>query len=642
MKILSGGCTLDCFDACKFNIYVEGNNIVKIEGDKYHPYTKGFICKKGLRHLKRHNHLNRQYKPLLKVNNKWEEISFEEAVDIMAKKLVYYKENFGPKSYIYYEQYGSGTILKSIGEIFFNFFGGSCKQKGGPCWSAGMEAQKKNFGDVKSHSLEDMLNSKSIIIWGKNPAYTTIHTMNMIKIAQREGAYVIVIDPIFTQTAKQADFYVKVKPGGDGALALAMSKRIIELNLHDEEFIKNYVKNFKKYKDYLNKLKFENLYEISGVSMKDVDFLVKKYCDKYSTILLGYGMQKYLYGGSTIGNIDNLGAITGQIGESGGGINYANRVFPDILNTDPYDSHKYANDEFFYVSQMSDFIDENNIKMAVITKSNLLNQLPQLKKLEKAMEKIEFKVCFDLFLTDTAQICDLFIPVTSVFEGEDLLYSSMTNPYLTYIEKVIEPKNHLMDEYYFFQELARKLVIKNYPYVDKKSYLEKILQPLKSINENIGLDYLKDNYFTLQEDIPWQNKKFKTESRKFEIFINESALDINKNNKEYNFRLLTNHGKDSLFSQHYMDIEDKAVAYINAKMAKDHRFFQNDLIIIESQYGKIEVLLDIDDSICDNVIMMYAGWWKQHGNPNWIIKSDISDIGGQVIYNETFVKLYKY
>lgn len=642
MNILSGGCTLDCFDACKFNIYVEENNIVKIEGDKFHPYTKGFICKKGLNHLKRHNHLNRQYKPLLRVNNKWEEISFEEAIDIMAKKLTYYKENFGPKSYIYYEQYGSGSVLKSIGEIFFNFFGGSCKQKGGPCWSAGMKAQEKNFGDVKSHSLEDMLNSKNIIVWGKNPAYTTIHTMNMIKKAKREGAYVIVIDPIFTDTAKQADFYVKIKPGGDGALALSMAKRIIELNLHEEEFIKNYVENFEEYKDYLNKLKFENLYEISGVSMKDVDFLVKRYCDKYSTILLGYGMQKYLYGGSTIGNIDNLGAITGQIGQRGGGINYANRVFPNILNIDPYNSYKYANDEFFYVSKLSDFIEENNIKMAVITKSNLLNQLPQLKKLEKSMEKIEFKVCFDLFLTDTAQICDLFIPVTSVFEGEDLLYSSMTNPYLTYIEKAIQPKHYLMDEYYFFQELAKKLDIENYPYVDKKSYLEKIIQPLKSINKNMSLDYLKDNYFTLQEDIPWQNKKFKTKSKKFEIFINENALDVSKNNKKYNFRLLTNHGKDSLFSQHYMDIEDKAAAYINTEMAKEHRFSQNDLIIIESQYGKIEVLLKIDDSICDNVIMMYAGWWKKHGNPNWVIKSDISDIGGQITYNETFVKLYKY
>lgn len=642
MKVLSGGCTLDCYDACKFNVYTEDNNIAKIEGDKCHPYTKGFICKKGLKHVKRHNHLNRQYKPLLKVNHKWEEITFEEAIDIMAKKLNHYKENYGSKSFIYYEQYGSGSLLKSIGEIFFNFFGGSCKQKGGPCWSAGIEAQKRNFGDVKSHSLEDMLNSKTIIVWGKNPANTTIHTMNMIKIAQKSGAYVIVIDPILTPTAKQADFHLRIKPGGDGALALAMGKRIIELNLHNEDYINKYVKNFDEYKAYLDKLNLRNLCKMCGVTLPHLDFIVKKYAEIYSTILQGYGMQKYNYGGSTIGYINTLGAITGQIGYSGGGVNYANRVYPDILNTDPYHSYKYADDEFFYVSKISDFIEEKNIKMAVITKSNLLNQLPQLKKLEKAMSKIEFKVCFDLFLTDTAESCDLFIPVTSVFESEDLLYSSMTNPYLTYIEKALEPENDFMDEYYFFQEVARKLNLTNYPYVDKKEYLEKVIEPLRNIENDISLDYLAKNYFTIHKCIAWEDKRFKTESGKFEIFINEKALNPNKVDEEYNFRLLTNHGSDSLFSQHYMDYENKAKAFINKKMASKYKFYQDDLINMESSEGKIEVLVQIDDSICDDVVMMYAGWWKKHGNPNWIIKSGISDIGGQVTYNETFVKLYKY
>lgn len=641
MKVISGGCTLDCFDACRFNVYIEDNNVVKVQGDKAHPYTKGFICKKGLSHLKRHNHINRQYKPLLKVDNEWKEISFEQALDIMAGKLSYYKENYGSKSLMYYEQYGSGSVLKSIGDIFFNFFGGSCKPKGSPCWSAGIEAQKINFGDVKSHSLEDMLNSKTIIVWGKNPANTTIHTMTMIKKAKAAGAYVIVIDPIQTATAKQSDFYIQIKPGGDNAMALAMGKRIIELNLHNQEFINKYVKNFEKYKAYLDTLNLETLCNDAGISLEDLDFVVKKYTQPYSTILQGYGMQKYDHGGITIGNINTLGAITGQIGYSGGGVNYANSVYPDVLNTDPYESFKHADDKYFYVSKISDFIEENNIKMAVITKSNMLNQLPQLDKLKKAMDKIEFKVCFDLFLTDTAQACDLFIPVTSVFEGEDLLYSSMTNPYLTYIEKALEPENQLMDEYYFFMELAKKLNITTYPYVDKKEYLEKVIEPLKCINEEISLDYLAKNYFTIHESIAWEDKKFKTKSGKFEIFIDENALNISKNNKEYNFRLLTNHGRDSLFSQHYMDDENKSKAYINKSMADKYNLLEEDLIIMESELGKIEVSLEIDDSICDDVVMMYAGWWKKHGNPNWIIKSGISDIGGQITYNETFVKLYK-
>ena len=147
----SHGCTLDCFDACKLNVYSENNKVVKIEGDKNHPYTKGFICKKGLAHLDRLYHEKRIYKPLLKVNGQWNEITFEEAVSIMADKLTYYKDKYSSKSVLYYEQYGNGAILKSIGEVFLNFYGDTLRAKGGPCWSAGIAAQTLDFGDVRSH-----------------------------------------------------------------------------------------------------------------------------------------------------------------------------------------------------------------------------------------------------------------------------------------------------------------------------------------------------------------------------------------------------------------------------------------------------------------------------------------------------------
>ena len=106
MKKFSHGCTLDCADCCKFNVYKDGNNI-KIQGDKEHPYTKGFICKKGLAHLERLNHPKRIYSPLIKVNGKWKEINFEEALDILSEKLSFYKEKYSTRSIMYYEQYGN-------------------------------------------------------------------------------------------------------------------------------------------------------------------------------------------------------------------------------------------------------------------------------------------------------------------------------------------------------------------------------------------------------------------------------------------------------------------------------------------------------------------------------------------------------
>ena len=723
IKKLSHGCTLDCHDCCKFNVYTKGNNVVKIEGDKNHPYTKGFICKKGMAHLDRLNHKDRIKTPMLKVDGVWKEISFDKAIEIMAEKLTYYKEKYTSKSVMHYDQYGSGSVLKYIGDIFFNFYGGVSRHKGGPCWSAGMHAQKYDFGVAKSHAIEDMLNSKSIFVWGKNPAYTTIHTMQIIKKAKEKGIKIVVIDPIYTKTAQIADKYVQVNPGTDGALAIAMAKIIVEDKLYDEEYINSYVIGFEEYKKYLSSLELSFLIDECGVKENDIRELVDLYTNKYSSINVGYGLQKYKNGGNTIRAIDALGAITGQIGFSGGGVNYANKVYPSVINSDPYNSQSYGEDREFYVSNISKFIEESlkntsnkvnyasdeldttsnkvnyisdeldttsnkvnyvldelditsnktdyisnelynlsnksikdniPIKMAVITKSNMLNQLPDLVELERVFSKIEFKVCFDMFITDTATLCDMFIPCTNTLESEDIIYSSMTNPYITYNERAVNPAHKLMDEYYFFMELAKKMGLNDYPFVEKRTYLEKVIEPLKRFDKNLDIEKLKNNYFTIHNPVAWEDKKFETPSGKYELYsesiknlgISPTPVYISNKYKEIedkniSFRLLTNHHADTLFSQHFMDKKSIAQAYINRRMAKKVGIEDKDIVILRSKKAKINVQINIDDGVGNYIVKMYVGWWKKHGNPNSLTDTGISDFGGQVTYNESMVEIIR-
>ncbi|SJS55503.1 Formate dehydrogenase H [Clostridioides difficile] len=793
IKKLSHGCTLDCHDCCKFNVYTKGNNVVKIEGDKNHPYTKGFICKKGMAHLDRLNHKDRIKTPMLKVDGVWKEISFDKAIEIMAEKLTYYKEKYTSKSIMHYDQYGSGSVLKYIGDIFFNFYGGVSRHKGGPCWSAGMHAQKYDFGVAKSHAIEDMLNSKSIFVWGKNPAYTTIHTMQIIKKAKEKGIKIVVIDPIYTKTAQIADKYVQVNPGTDGALAIAMAKIIVEDKLYDEEYINSYVIGFEEYKKYLSSLELSFLIDECGVKENDIRELVDLYTNKYSSINVGYGLQKYKNGGNTIRAIDALGAITGQIGFSGGGVNYANKVYPSVINSDPYNSQSYGEDREFYVSNISKFIEESlkntsnkvnyasdeldmalhkvnyisdeldttsnkvnyvsdeldmalhkvncvsdeldmalhkvncvsdeldmalhkvncvsdeldmtsnkvnyvsdeldmtsnkvnyvldelditsnktdyisnelynlsnksikdniPIKMAVITKSNMLNQLPDLVELERVFSKIEFKVCFDMFITDTATLCDMFIPCTNTLESEDIIYSSMTNPYITYNERAVKPAHKLMDEYYFFMELAKKMGLNDYPFVEKRTYLEKVIEPLKRFDKNLDIEKLKNNYFTIHNPVAWEDKKFETPSGKYELYsesiknlgISPTPVYISNKYKEIedkniSFRLLTNHHADTLFSQHFMDKKSIAQAYINQRMAKKVGIEEKDIVILRSKKAKINVQINIDDGVGNYIVKMYVGWWKKHGNPNSLTDTGISDFGGQVTYNESMVEIIR-
>lgn len=142
-----------------------------------------------------------------------------------------------------------------------------------------------------------MLNSKNIFVWGKNPAYTTIHTMQMINKSRRKGSKLIIIDPIFTETVKVADKYIRINPGSDGALALAMIKIIFNQNLQDIDFINDYIVGCEEFKNYTDTLNLEYLIDECGVSESKIRELVKLYTDKYSTIYIGYGIQKYKNGG---------------------------------------------------------------------------------------------------------------------------------------------------------------------------------------------------------------------------------------------------------------------------------------------------------------------------------------------------------
>lgn len=572
-----------------------------------------------------------------------------------------------------------------------------------------MHAQKYDFGVAKSHAIEDMLNSKSIFVWGKNPAYTTIHTMQIIKKAKEKGIKIVVIDPIYTKTAQIADKYVQVNPGTDGALAIAMAKIIVEDKLYDEEYINSYVIGFEEYKKYLSSLELSFLIDECGVKENDIRELVDLYTNKYSSINVGYGLQKYKNGGNTIRAIDALGAITGQIGFSGGGVNYANKVYPSVINSDPYNSQSYGEDREFYVSNISKFIEESlkntsnkvnyasdeldmtsnkvnyvsdelditsnktdyisnelynlsnksikgniPIKMAVITKSNMLNQLPDLVELERVFSKIEFKVCFDMFITDTATLCDMFIPCTNTLESEDIIYSSMTNPYITYNERAVKPAHKLMDEYYFFMELAKKMGLNDYPFVEKRTYLEKVIEPLKRFDKNLDIEKLKNNYFTIHNPVAWEDKKFETPSGKYELYsesiknlgISPTPVYISNKYKEIedkniSFRLLTNHHADTLFSQHFMDKKSIAQAYINRRMAKKVGIEDKDIVILRSKKAKINVQINIDDGVGNYIVKMYVGWWKKHGNPNSLTDTGISDFGGQVTYNESMVEIIR-
>ncbi|MBC2851880.1 molybdopterin-dependent oxidoreductase [Cetobacterium sp. 8H] len=644
MEIFTNSCSLDCFDVCKIDVYKENNRIIKLEGNKSNKLTDGFLCSKGLKHLDRLYSNDRILKPLLKVDGAFKEISFEESLSVIKNELLNIKQNFSSESIIHYSESGAGGLLKGIEDIFFNFFGGISTASGGTCWSAGSAAHDYDFGDRKTSDLSDLKNVKVIILWSRNPAITSIHLYKKILKAKKNGAKIITVDFRKNESSLISDLHINLEAGSDGTFALALCKLIFERKLQDIIFCNDNIIGLNEFKEYLSTLDFTILLNECNLTFSSLETFLSYISLGNVMTFIGYGLQRYSNGGNNVRCIDALMSITGNIGKKGAGVFYSSKVYPEILNRDPYNSSSFAiNSREFPVTNFSDFIIDNNIKAIFVSKANPLTQLPNLNKTLTAYKSIPFKVCFDMFMTDTAKNSDLIIPVTNTLETEDIIYSSMLMPYLMYNHKVVNPIHELMDEYEFFKQLALSLNLSNYPQVSKEEYLNKVLSPLK-----ITLNDLKKQDINIQKGyIAWENLKFKTPSGKIEIY-SETALKDGfnplpifiktlKGDDNYPIRLVSPHSKESLFSQHNLNESEFSQLFISPLNFNDYT--EGDIVKVSSKNGSIYSQIFIDPSLKQNEAYIFMKWNNKQGNPNFLTDSLISDIGGQVAYYDTFINI---
>lgn len=648
MKKLRTACSLDCWDCCAIDVTLDGDKIINIEGAKDHPITNGFICEKGRDHINRVLSPNRLTSPIKKVNGTWTSISWDQAIDEIATTLRELKKDYGSHSILHYRDSGHCGLLKNIDTAFFNSFGGVTTPFGTLCWGAGIAAQTLDFGGALSHHPEDHINSKTIIIWGRNPVNTNIHLLPFLKKAKDNGANLVVIDPIKTATANMATHYFQIRPESDGFLALAMAKLIIDKDLQDTSFISAYSHGFDQFRIYVKDLNLDELALKTGLQINEIEELVMLYAGNPSSIILGYGLQRYYNGGKNIRYIDALGAMTGNIGISGGGVSYANRLISNFIDKSYLEGEEQLDAPTFMRSQFGEFIlDQNrdNIKAIFVGTSNPVLQLPDTNKTKEAFQSIPFKVVIDHFMTDTAELADYVLPCTHIYEEEDFLYSSMWHSYYQYTERILQPRDGVKSEFEIYHLLATELGMTEFltQYTTPKTYVEKSISPLlKQIG--FSLDEIKGKTLKLEgNDVPWGNRVFATSSKKFE-FINpeENIIQLNKNDTdEYPLHLLSIHPKHSLHSQHFKDEKPGVLpkVYASTITFSQWNVQDGDEVYIVSKTGRIRATANTYEGVAKNVLMVYEGWWLKNQGINHLTPSGFSDIGNQATFNNCMCRL---
>lgn len=651
-------CSLNCWDNCGFEVTVENGQIINVEGDSKHPITKGKICGRGLLLKERTYSNERILYPLKKMNGEFKRISWNEALDEIAEKMIEIKNTIGPLGILHSYDYGNGGLLKNLDKRFFNCFGGVTEVVGSLCWGAGIEAQLFDFGNAYSHGPDDVLNSRYVVIWGRNISATNLHLFNKIKEAKQNGTKVIVINPLFNATAKIADYFITVKPGMDGILAFGVMKEILNRELEDCEFISEYSIGFEKVKELLEGLTFEDIEKYTEVSKDAIDLLAQAYGNGPTMTYIGLGMQRYKNGGNTIRAIDALIAMSGNIGISGGGANYAKLEVGQSFDMDALTLPERAENvrHFTRMQQAEQILTVTNppVKMVFVTRSNPLTQVPDHNVVKKAFQSIETKVVIDQFMTDTALIADYILPCSTVFEEEDIYYSSMYHHYVNYGPKIIDALGEAQSDRWIWTELAKRLGFgADFDYTVEQ-FLEMGIGDLRKKGFNLELLKKEGTLPLPVQEIPWADRKFETPSGKFE-FVSASAkalglaesieiaypqesIYMNKSIAEkFPYSLITVHPQRSNHSQYYPFIEalQEIKVEISKDIAEEKGLNNGDAVNVFNERGQLKGKVKIAERFHPKTIKIEEGQWAQYGGTaNILTSSAVSDNKlGSVLYD---------
>lgn len=652
-------CPLNCWDACSFSVTVKNGQVTKIDGNKNHPITNGKICARGRMLEKRANDKERIVYPMKKINGEWRRIRWEQALDEISSKLIEVRNQFGPKSVLHSHDYANSGLLKNIDERFFRLYGGFTKLEGSLCWAAGIEAQKRDFGNSVSHAPEDIKNSRHIVVWGRNVLRTNMHLYPYLLEAKKRGSTITVINPIKNELEKIATEYIQIPPGHDGFLATGIMKIILANNWEDRAFIEQNTHGFSTLDQLLSSVSMEEIIEKTNMNEETLEKLAKIYSDRPTATFLGLGMQRYRDGGNTIRLIDALGAISGNIGIRGGGVNYAHLPVGQSFDIDELTLAKKKAEirTFTRMNQGEKILQENEppITFMFIARSNLLTQVPNANVTRQALQKVETIVVMDQFMTDTAQMAHYFLPVTTAFEEEDIYFSSMFHSFINYGPKIVEARGEAKTELWIWTELAKRLGFGEYFQYNTDEWLQIGTKSLKE--QGFSLQQLKQQgFYKLPiQDVPWETKKFQTETGKFEFYSLKGAkeggdpllrkpLEKRAGHTNHRYTLLSIHPLRSNHSQHYPYIHPgkENVIEVSMEIATTHGLKDGDSVRLWNEQGELKGTVRINDKLQKDTINVDEGRWSKFGGTvNVLTKNGESDMGKGSILYDCYVSIAK-
>jgi len=472
-----------CAVGCGFYLEVEKGRATGLEYMPEHPTGEGGLCPKGNAVLEVLNHEERLRYPLKRNGDEWIRISWEEALDLVAKGLSKAVQEHGGRSLGFLassrcnneENYALQKMARLLGSPNVD----NCARL---CHSPTVVGLGGALGTgAMTNNIRDLENSRCILAIGTNLAEAHPVVSRWIHKAKDNGAKIIVVDPRITHTSWMADLHLRLKPGTDIDLLRGMMKAAIEEGSIDRSFIADRTNGFEDLKRSLEGFTVEKAAELTGLSAGEIIKAARLYSrSEASALLYSMGITQHICGTDNVRACTDLALICGQIGRPGAGI-WPMRGQNNVQGTcdmgamvEFYPGYKRASDpssvDLFKTSwgapslpegqgmtstEMMDAALEGQIRAMYVIGEDPVICDPNTSKTQKALESLDFLVVQEIFLIATAKLADIVLPAAAWAE-KDGSYTSMERR-IQWIDKAVPAPEEAKEGLSIICEIARRL-----------------------------------------------------------------------------------------------------------------------------------------------------------------------------------------
>lgn len=538
-----------CQNGCSMIVYVKNGRAVYVTGNPEDPVTKGKICIKPIGSIELlSSHLRLKY-PLKRIGGRGDDarfakIGWNEALDEIADRLKNIRDKYGGEALGIWASGRSAADSRFLNKAFAKLYGTRNYEKTGPfCNYSGKIAGISIIGTRNSpwvYSDDDFFDAELYILVGSNMAITRPVAFARMVERRREGrCKVVVVDPRCSESAKESDLWLPIKPGTDMALALSMIYYIITNKLEDNHFINTYTVGYEKIKEQIIPRRYDLCWaeSITSVPANKIKWLARTYAKTKKAIIIGNcGISHHVNAVNTHRAFYMLAAITGHFGKKATGYYCLNNGSISIGSINvpkhriPKAKPELSKNPVGWLESLDNPSYPYKLRALICTGSPL-TQWPDQNRIRKYISRLELSVYNGLTRNINAYYFDYILPAATWIESGGVSPVSDDSRFV-WVSRLVDPPGLAKPDRWWWIELGKRMgwgdifrdELKDPEILQNKACKKKgftVDRFLKKADRSLRAPIKIVNGNAVERDTLFLDKKFLTKSKKIELWTKD-------------------------------------------------------------------------------------------------------------------------